>query len=441
MKKSSPRAALFVCSENANVLLGSAFFVSFLLRKQLQVRLGVAIFIARLGSVLLDEYVAVTGFECKYATKVLGGSRRRETKSKRGAPPKYGSETIDALKSCWFAMEQPCGKRMSDMLPLWIDSYEGLNDELRAQLVTISAASIDRLLKPYKTGNTARIRPLRTSNSIKEKVEIRAESWDVSEPGWTEVDTVAHCGGNMEGNFIWSLTSVDISSGWTEIRAVWNRGQHATCQGLAAIEKAQPFELKGIDSDNGGEFLNHHLYGWLAERGIKQTRSRAYHKNDQAHVEQKNYTHVRQLLGYNRLGYYELLAPLNELLEIWSLWRNLYCVTMEQTSKRREGSRQIRTHAKVSRTPAQRLLDGPLLSEKQRQWIIEQRSVHNPFKLKKRIESLLKIVWDLVDSLNNDLHPEDALAVVGVPPLRSGTPTTAKNTRAKQPQSRVAPVS
>ena len=113
-------------------------------------------------------------------------------------------------------------------------------------------------------------------------VAVRAQKWETSEVGYTEVDTVAHCGGNMGGDFIWSLTSVEIASGWTEIRAVWNRGQHACFQGLESIWESQPFDLIGVDSDNGGEFLNHHLYRWLKEHGIEQTRSRPYYKNDQA---------------------------------------------------------------------------------------------------------------------------------------------------------------
>ena len=174
----------------------------------------------------------------------------------------------------------------------------------------------------------------------------------------------------MGGNFIWSLTSVEILSGWTEVRCVWNRGQQAIFAGLQSVEQDQPFALKGIDSDGGGEFLNHHLYTYL-ERGIYQTRSRPYRKNDQAHVEQKNYTHVRQLLGYERLGHPELLVPLNELLKLWSQWKNLYCTTMEQVSSTREAGKQKRQHVKLPQTPAQRLLASGQLSEPQR-WLIEE---------------------------------------------------------------------
>lgn len=372
-------------------------------------------------SKLLDEYVEVTGYERKYANKVLRNQRRRsDQKSRRGAPVRYGTELLPALKTCWLAMEQPCGKRMVDMLPLWVSHLEKCKPDIRKKLLKISSASIDRLLQPVKAGSGRKRLPPRSHSAIKAQVEIRAESWDTQEAGWTEVDTVAHCGGDMGGNFIWSLTSVDIASGWTEVRAIWNRGQHATREGLLEIKTSQPFELKGIDSDNGAEFLNHHVCGWLKTQGIHQTRSRPYHKNDQAHVEQKNYTHVRQFLGYDRLEHSEILPALNELLRIWSLWRNLYCVTMEQTSKRREGSKQIRTHARTSRTPAQRLLEGTSLTPTQREWIETQQGKHNPFEMKEKIERLLTEVWR-----QNEAQAEAALAVGAVPPLRSETAPTA----------------
>jgi len=216
------------------------------------------------------------------------------------------------------------------------------------------------------------------------------------------------------------------------VRAVWNRGQHATLQGLAAIEAAQPFTLKGVDSDNGGEFLNHHLHGWLKGRGIKQTRSRPYRKNDQARVEQKNWTHVRQLLGYDRLGYEELVEPLNGLLSLWSLWKNLYHVSMEQTEKRREGSRQIRRHAKRSRTPAQRLESSGQLSEEQKERITAWRRTSDPFAMRTEIERRLAGIWELRARLEAAQHGEDDLAGEGSPALRSVNPSPARKTTNNQ---------
>jgi hypothetical protein len=294
---------------------------------------------------LLDDFCEVTGYGRKHAIKVLRGQKRTGKGPGRGGAPRlYDEKVRTVLRHCWLHMEQPCGKRMVGMLPLWLGHLNAvgghkITSETRARLLEVSPATIDRLLSPTKTGSRKKRLVPRSDAAIKALIEIRAERWDTQEVGWTEVDTVAHCGGDMGGSFIWSLTSVEILSGWTEIRCIWNRGQHATLEGLEEIGKAQPFTLRGIDSDGGGEFINYHLYHHLKNQGIRQTRSRPYRKNDQAHVEQKNYTHVRQIIGYERLGHQELVKPLNELMSEWSLWKNLFCTTMEQLSSTREGSK------------------------------------------------------------------------------------------------------
>jgi hypothetical protein len=391
---------------------------------------------------LLDEFIEVTGHERKYAIKVLGGSRGPSSKtSRRGRKPRFGPAVDKALKTLWQEMDQPCGKRMRDMLPLWVGHMRGIRQKTRDSLLEMSPATIDRKLRDYKVGTSRKIRPPRSESVIKAQVEIRAESWDVDEPGWTEIDTVAHCGGDMSGNFIWTLTCVDIATGWTEVRPVWNRGQYTTLQGLEQIRAALPFDLLGIDSDNGGEFLNHHLFNWAKTEEIKQTRSRPYRKNDQAHVEQKNFTHVRQLLGYDRLEHPELVEPLTELLTRWSLWKNLYHATMEQTSKRREGSRQIRTHAKRNRTPAQRLLESEHLRPKERQDLEHYLETTNPFEMKAEIEDRLEKLWKESESRNREAdekrqEPEEAhesgLAPEGRTPLRSVQPSGASERTTNQ---------
>ena len=344
-------------------------------------------------SVLIEELIAMTGWSRKHANKVLlGKKRKRGTKGKRGAPKSYPTELIEQLKACWFAMDQPCGKRMKDMMSLWVE-HLSCSEEERAKLIKMSAASMDRFLKKSKVTAGKKIIPPKPASAVKSKVEVRAENWETSEVGWTEIDTVAHCGGNMGGDFIWTLTSVEIASGWTEVRAVWNRGQHATFVALEGIWESQPFDLLGVDSDNGGEFLNYHLYEWLKKHGIKQTRSRPYYKNDQAYVEQKNYTHVRQLIGYERLEHIELLDKLNQLLKLKCLWRNLYCVTMKQQSKHREGSRQIRKHEKISLTPAQRLLESSDVQEESKNKIRKWLKNYSPFEMAKEIKDLENQFW------------------------------------------------
>jgi hypothetical protein len=229
----------------------------------------------------------------------------------------------------------------------------------------------------------------------------------------------------MSGSFIWTLSSVDIASGWTELRAIWNRSQHASLQGLESIESSQPFKLLGLDSDNGGEFLNYFVYDWLKEKGIYQTRSRPYFKNDQAYIEQKNYTHVRGLLGYDRISHHELLPQLNELLQLWSLWKNLYSVTMKQESRIREGSKFVRRHAKTSQTPAQRLLKSAELSAEHRKKMEDYLATTNPFEMKAEIRKREDAFWSARAKLLKR-EEEEWLASQGSPPLRSEQPCEAK---------------
>lgn len=387
----------------------------------------------RAKSKLLDEFTSVTGWERKHANKVLLGIKRKSgRRGKRGAPKKYGQALVDALKHCWLSMDQPCGKRMKDMLPIWL-GYLKANRSVKQQLSSISAATIDRLLKDFKVHSGKKTRPPKPASGVKSLVEIRAKNWDTAEPGWTEVDTVAHCGGDMGGDFIWTLTSVDIASGWTELRAIWNRGQHASQQGLEAIYESQPFTLLGVDSDNGGEFLNYYVYDWLKQKGVHQTRSRPYFKNDQAYVEQKNYTHVRSLLGYDRLEHQELLPKLNELLSLWSLWKNLYCVTMKQESCHREGSKQVRRHHKKSYTPAQRLLDSETLTVSQKKQIKHLQKAQNPFALKTEIRRKEDEFWSKRAELLQQ-EEDKWLATEGRSTLRSEQPSVAE----KEPETQEA---
>jgi hypothetical protein len=359
---------------------------------------------------LLDEFCTVTGHERKYATKLLAGHRGPRcgtgdaAPSRGGRPRTYDPAVAGVLHEIWRHSEQPCGKRLRPMLGHWLPFYEKrygtLPATVREGVLTISAAQIDRVLAPRKAGaGVVNRRTPKSHSAIKALVPVRAECWDAIEPGWTEADTVAHCGGDMGGSFLWSLTATDIFSGWTEVRATWNRGQHGVCAAFSEIEAALPFGLLGVDTDNGGEFLNHHLHRHFTGRKkpVAMTRSRPYHKNDQAHVEQKNSTHVRQLLGFDRLGH-DLVVPLvTELLEAWSIWRNAFTTTFKQIEKKRIGSKTVRKHEKVPRTPCERLIayreacaDHAAVAAL-RAW----KAPHDPFELKDWIEERLTLIWKL----------------------------------------------
>ena len=368
---------------------------------------------------LITEFCEVTSHERKYAIKLLRRQRGPGGKSlpkKRGVDKTYGEEIVEVLFEIWRHSERPCGKRLRPMIREWLPYYEHhygvLTSEIKTKVQRISCAQIDRVLAARKVGESRRKpRTPKANAAIKALVPIRAESWDAREPGWIEADTVAHCGGNMGESFIWSLTATDIFSGWTEVRPSWNRGQYSVCEAFIVIESQFPFVILGVDTDNGGEFLNYHLHDYLTEREkpVEMTRSRPYRKNDQAHVEQKNDTHVRQLLGYDRLGHQPLVSLIRELLEAWCVWRNCFTTTFKQIETRREGNRQIRRHEKEPKTPCQRLIDYCRENDDEgtaaalEAW----RALHDPFELKAWIESKLQQIWDLDRQLSMDEDSEE----------------------------------
>lgn len=348
---------------------------------------------------LIDELCALCGFERKYAIKVLGGKRRVPGREARraGSKPRYGEAERRVLKEIWLAAEQPCGKRLKPAIPLWLPHYEAewgkLDDEVRDKLLRVSPAAIDRLLQPCRvaTGHRGRC-GTRPGTLLRKEIPIRTEHWDVKGPGWVEADTVAHCGESMEGDFCWSVTLTDVHTQWTETRAIWNKGQHAVRQRIAEIEAGLAFPLLGFDSDNGSEFLNWHLADYFLKRPkpVSFTRSRPYRKNDNARVEQKNWTHVRQLVGYGRLEKPMQADRLNDLYaKEWSAFRNFFCPAMKHLRTEVEGSRKKRLYDNPQ-TPFERLKACPGVDEERIRELEQLKASLNPFELKRRIEKKLR---------------------------------------------------
>jgi hypothetical protein len=230
---------------------------------------------------------------------------------------------------------------------------------------------------------------------LRNQIPIRSGTWDISKPGFVEADTVAHCGTSLAGDFVWSLILTDIHTAWTESRAVWNRGSTDVVTQTRDIEQCLPFQLLGFDCDNGSEFLNHHLLRYFAERDrpVHFTRSRPYRKNDNAHVEQKNWAHARHLLGYDRISDPALVAPINDLYaHEWSLLQNHFCPSVKLLSKTRIQSRYRKTYAPPS-TPYQRVMACPHVSAASKKRLKHLHQQLNPFKLKTTIERKLKAIF------------------------------------------------
>ena len=238
---------------------------------------------------------------------------------------------------------------------------------------------------------------------LRNQIPIRTHNWDISQPGFMEADTVAHCGNSLAGDFIWSLTLTDIHTGWTECRATWNNGATGVIQQIKNIEASLAFELKGFDCDNGSEFLNHHLVRYFSNHKpkVKFTRSRPYKKNDNAHVEQKNWSYVRQLLGYDRLDNPKLVELINRLYaNQWSLYQNHFCPTLKLLEKKRINSKYYKKY-ETPQTPYQRLMLSSHISDDNKKALNNLHQTLDPFVLKRQIDRQLKAIFKLVPVTSN----------------------------------------
>jgi hypothetical protein len=342
---------------------------------------------------ILDEFCAVCGYNRKYAIRVLRRqpqSKSSSPKSQRGRKKKYHFlELIAFLKALWIASNLACGKRLQAMIPSWLPHYpQPLTDEIKSLLATISASTIDRLLKPQRAKHQkSGLSTTKPGSILKHQIPVKTNQWDETKPGFLEADTVAHCGTSTAGMFVFTVNCVDIATGWTEQRAVWGKGERGVLAAIQSIEQALPFPLLGFDCDNGSEFLNWHLQYYLTQRQrpVDYTRSRPYHKNDNAHIEEKNWTHIRQYLGYGRFDRQELTPQLNELYTSeWRLLLNFFLPSMKLKEKSRQGSKIIKKHDRPQ-TPLQRILDSPHVDEAIKQQLREQVQALNPFQLKEQI--------------------------------------------------------
>lgn len=351
---------------------------------------------------ILNEYCAVCGYNRKYAINKLNHQwiRRKKVLQKRGPKPQYQTAPImQALKDIWDSARQPCGKRFKSLLPLWLPYYPGpLSGQERQALLRMSSATIDRLLQPtraiYPKKGLSGTKP---GKMLKQHIPIKCDHWDVNTPGFMEADTVAHCGDSLAGDFIWSLTLTDILSGWTANRAIWGKGSQGVIEQIQDVEETLPFELLGFDSDNGSEFINHHLWNYFANRKkpVGFTRSRPYHKNDNAHVEQKNWSSVRQLLGYQRLDNQAALPLINRLYKNqWALLQNFFYPTMKLKSKARINAKYHKKY-EFPQTPYQRLMASDTISDSKKAQLKAIFESLNPFVLQQQIEAQLQHIFKI----------------------------------------------
>ena len=360
---------------------------------------------------ILDEFCLNCGYHRKAALRLLNRPLRHGPPKRSGPKIIYDpAELLPVLKPVWLASDQLCSKLLKPALPVWLEHHERrtapLPEAFKKKLLRISPAQLDRLLQPvrvrYPRKGLATTRP---GTLLRGQVPTRGGPPDTGKVGVVEADTVAHCGDTTAGDYVNSLTFTELFSGWTENRAVWNKSGHAILEQLQAIEAKAPFEMKTFHTDNGSEFLNWALYEHLTGRKMKVpfTRSRAYRKNDNAHCEQKNWTHVRQLFGHERFEHPELVALMNDLYaNEWSQFTNHFKPTFKLLKRDKRGSKTVRIYEPVPQTPYQRLLNSPDIGAAIKIKWREEHARLDPFELKKNIERKLKNFFTVLGNLDRE---------------------------------------
>jgi hypothetical protein len=366
---------------------------------------------------ILDELIALTGYNRWYVVgllrwdgKVIRAGRRvrlagdLRKKAKRTRQRLYGEAELGSLKQIWAIMDCICGKRLAAILPEVIPILEkhreiALDVATRTKLLSISAATIDRLLAPERQKWALRGRSgTKPGTLLKHQIPIRTfADWNERQAGFVEIDLVGHDGGDGSGDFCQTLDVTDVASGWTETEAVINKAQVWVFDALKSIRAHLPFPMRGIDSDNGSEFINNHLLRYSQQEKITFTRGRAGKKNDGCFVEQKNYSVVRRAVGYARYDSAAQLRLLNTLYGHLRLYTNYFQPVMKLLSKERNGAK-VKKKYDEPKTPYQRLMDMPDISQKAKQRLQAEYATQNPAQLKREITRLQEKLFKSVAS-------------------------------------------
>lgn len=352
-------------------------------------------------SKILDEFCGNTGYDRKYATQIFQAKYDYNRAARDGRKPrkrKYDSNVMSVVIKVWELLKFPCGVRLkpnllSTLEPMIRFKEISVSEEILSQLKLISARTIDRRLNKERAirkldrhrGTTKR------GMMLKSSIPIRITNWNTSEVGFMEMDTVSHNGGDPSGEFISSLDMVDVCYGWSEQSATMGKGEKNIVNALDDIKNDLPFDLKGADSDSGSEFINWHMVKYCQQHNLFFTRSRPDHKNDNAYVEQKNYTHIRDYLGYGRYDTQEQLSAINDLYRHeLRLYNNFFLPVMKIISKEKINNSVCRKKYDEAKTPYQRLMESNQVSKEQKQKLHDLYLTLNPVQLKKAIDRKIK---------------------------------------------------
>ncbi len=356
-------------------------------------------------SVILDEICQNTDLERKHVIKMLARGHHQGPKAS-GRTQSYSDASIYHLKKLWHLMGRICSKRMIAAFPIWLEFYEGkgFGPIVKDELLSMSSSTVDRYLRAYKAQFARNRRSATNSRGAKKfQAIVPLKLFEKKEitPGFVEADTVAHCGNSLSGKFAWSLTMTDVSTGWTNNRAFFGKGADETLSAIISIHDSLPYTLKSLNVDNGTEFLNRYFLEYFRRKNsVKLTRSRPYRKNDNCHVEQKNFTHVREVFRYSRIDHEELIKYMNEIYrDYFNPLQNFFTPQIKMIEKSRVGSRYVRKYDQ-GKTPCHRLLESGVLSMKQKSDLEKVYNSLNPIELKRGLSKKISQFNSLKKSLD-----------------------------------------
>lgn len=351
---------------------------------------------------VLDEFCAVTGYHRKAAVRLLSRAAR-DVGRRRGRRRQYGREVAVALKEVWEAADRICSKRLAPYLPELVAVLERHGElqweaGMRDQVLRLSAATMDRLLRPFRL--PAGRRPYTqsvASTALKALVPIRTfGEWGGVAPGAFQGDLVAHCGETTAGFYLNTLVLVDVATSWSTFEILWGKGQSRVAAGVHRSRQRLPMGMRALHNDNGSEFLNHVLYPYCQREGIAMTRGRAYRKNDQAYVEQKNGSVVRRQVGYHRYSSKAAYIQFQRLYVPLELYHNFFQPVQKLLTTERHGAK-VRKRYDQARTPYHRVLESGVLDTPTRAALEQQYRRLNPVRLRAQIEEALEALWKLGD--------------------------------------------
>jgi hypothetical protein len=352
---------------------------------------------------ILDEFTLATGYHRKHAIRALKNQVQVQNHLKgktKTYQPIYRGEVVQVLEQIWEIYGHLCSKRLQPFLPEAIKVLERcqeikLSEETKELLLKISSASIDRCLRPVRIKSPHGLSTTKPGSLLKNMIPVRTfTEWDQERPGFMEIDLVAHCGNTTEGQYLNTLTCTDLSTGWTDVTALPHRSQQAVSEAIHRMRQRLPFPLLGIDSDNGSEFINDLLYRYCLDERITFTRSRPYKKNDQAHVEQKNWSVVRREVGYDRWETEQELAILESIYDDLRLYINFFQPSFKLIAKERIGNKTLKRYD-TAKTPYQRVLERKDISLEAKARLMNLYVQLNPAKLRRRIDKKTAILWKI----------------------------------------------